>query len=92
MVRGCDRLPGWEGLHKLRGSMKACQECMGPRAGKQEVCILLYDETMLSTPGPPRYTLVAQSTSVIPVSPCASFAGFPLAVVVRNRFSCPNAW
>jgi len=32
--------------HQFRGSMKARQVCMGPRAGKDRVCISLYDEMM----------------------------------------------
>jgi len=47
-VRGCDRLPGREEPHKLRGSMKARQECVEPRAGKDRVCISLYDDEIVS--------------------------------------------
>jgi len=43
-------LPGREEPHKLRGSMKARQECMGPRAGKDGVCIS-YHEMMSIYPG-----------------------------------------
>ena len=32
--------------HKLRGSIIARQECMGPRAVKDTVCISLFDEMM----------------------------------------------
>jgi hypothetical protein len=35
-----------EKLDKLRRSMKARQECMGPRAVKDTVCISLFDEMM----------------------------------------------
>jgi len=37
--------------HKLRGSIKARQECVGPRAVKDTVCILLFDEMMSIYPG-----------------------------------------
>jgi len=37
--------------HKLRGSMKARQECVGPRAVKNTVCISLFDEMMSIYPG-----------------------------------------
>jgi hypothetical protein len=43
--------------HKLRGSIKARQECMGPRAVKDTVCISLFDEMMSIYPGvSQRYT------------------------------------
>ena len=35
-----------EELHKLCESMKARQEYVGPRALKETVCILLFDEMM----------------------------------------------
>jgi len=40
-VRGNDRLPGRDEPPKLRGYMEARQECMGPRAGKDRVCIFV---------------------------------------------------
>jgi len=38
-VREYEGIPGCEEPHKLRGSMKARQECMPPRAGKDRLCI-----------------------------------------------------
>jgi hypothetical protein len=38
-VRGCGWIPSHDEPHKLRGSMKARQGCMRPRAGKDRVCI-----------------------------------------------------
>jgi len=38
-VRGYDRIPGHDEPHKLRGSMKAREECVRARAGKDRVCI-----------------------------------------------------
>jgi len=49
-VRGYEGIPGHDELHKLRGSMNAWQECMGPRAGKDRVCIS-YNEMMSIYPG-----------------------------------------
>jgi len=37
--------------HKLRGLIKARQECVGPRAVKETVCISLFDEMMSINPG-----------------------------------------
>ena len=37
--------------HKLCGSMKARQECVGPGAVKDTVCISLFDEMMSIYPG-----------------------------------------
>jgi len=95
-VRGYDKLPSHEEPHKLRGSRKTRQECMGPRAGKDRVSILLYSKMMSIYPGVYQiYILpVTQSTSIIPVSPYASPCQLPLpmwAVVVRNRVSCHTA-
>jgi len=39
-VRGYEGIPGREEPHKLHESIKARQECVGPRAGKDRVCIL----------------------------------------------------
>jgi len=49
-VRGYDRQSGYKEPYKLHGSMKAQQECVGSRAGKERVCIVLYDEKMSSCP------------------------------------------
>jgi len=49
-VRGYEGIPGHDEPHKLRGSMKAPQECVKPRAGKDWVCIL-YNEMMSIYPG-----------------------------------------
>jgi hypothetical protein len=47
-VRRSDRLPGHGEPHKLPGSMNARQEYMEPRAGKDRVCISLYDNEIMS--------------------------------------------
>jgi hypothetical protein len=75
-VRGYDTIPGRE---EPRESTKSRKECMRPRAGKDRVCISLYGKMMCIYPGVSQiYILpVAQSISVIPVSPYAP-AGFPL--------------
>jgi len=49
-VRGYEGIPGHDEPHKLCGSMKAPQECVKPRAGKDWVCIL-YNEMMSIYPG-----------------------------------------
>jgi hypothetical protein len=69
-VRGYDKQPGREEPHKLRGYMKTRQECVGPRAGKDRVCISLYGKMMYIYLGVSRiYILpVAQCTPVIHVS------------------------
>ena len=36
-MTGYEGLPGREEQHKLRGSMKARQECGGPSAGKERL-------------------------------------------------------
>ena len=55
------------------GSTKSRKERVRSKVGKDRLCISLYDNKMrwrLSTPGSLKYILpVAQSTSVIPVSP-----------------------
>jgi len=38
-VRGYAEIPGHDEPHKLCGSTKTRQECMGPRAGKDTVCV-----------------------------------------------------
>jgi len=38
-MRGYEGIPGHDEPHILRGSTKARQECMRPRAGKDRVCI-----------------------------------------------------
>jgi len=38
-VRGYEGVHGREEQHKLRGSMKARQECVGPSAGKDRLCV-----------------------------------------------------
>jgi len=37
--------------HKFHGSMTVRQECLGPRAVKDTVCIWLFDEMMSIYPG-----------------------------------------
>jgi len=91
-LRGCDRLPGCEEPHKLRGSMKARQECVGPRVVKDTHVYLVvwWDDVYLPRDLPNIY-----SPSLSP-SPLSLYlrtppAGFPLpnwvAVVLRNGFS-----
>jgi hypothetical protein len=47
-VRRYDKLPCHGEPHKLRGSMKALQEYVEPRAGKDRVYISLYDDEIMS--------------------------------------------
>jgi hypothetical protein len=48
--------------HKMRGSMTPRQECVGPRAVKDTVCISLFDEMMSIYPGVSQiYTLCCDS-------------------------------
>jgi len=68
-VRGNKGIPRHNESHKLLGSMKARQECMRPRAGKDGVCISynammsMYSEVIeIYTPG----------GSVHPSYPCMS--------------------
>jgi len=69
-VRGYERIPGHDKLHKMGGSMNTWEECVRPRAGKDQVWIS-YNVMMSIYPGSPKYILpVAGSISVVPVSVC----------------------
>jgi len=85
-VRTYERVPGCAEPDKLLGYMKVRPECVGPRAGKDKLCIL-YNEMMSIYPRVSQiYTpccsvhydhlsisvcLFAQSVSIVPVSPYA---------------------
>jgi len=103
-VSGSEGVPSREEPHKLCGSMKALQECMGPRAGKDRLCIS-YNE-MFIYPGVSQiYTpccsvhLRYRCISVIAVSPYAppppiaqSVSGIAVSLNAPHRLPLANLY